>query len=101
MSFKDKMVQFFKFSQDKPFINKYTLAIIAFCIWVSFFDRYNLITQFKLSQNVKKLEQKEANFEALLKQAQEERITITKDIEKYGREKYFFHRENEEVILIQ
>jgi len=85
----------------KSFFNKYYLAIFAFVIWLSFFDRYSFYTQYKLSQNVQQLEDQQAAYEDQLQQALVERKVIERDMEKYGREKYLFHKPNEEVILIK
>ena len=82
-------------------INKYSIAIVSFVVWISFFDRFNLVAQYKLSQSVEELESKKADYEALLSQALVEREVINKDIEKYGREKYLFQKDNEEIILIK
>ena len=54
-----------------------------------------------LSANVRQLEEQNADYEDLLSKALIERETINQDIEKYGREKYYFHKKNEEVILIK
>ena len=88
-------------SFSSSFLNKYTIAIIAFVVWISFFDRYNLITQYKLSASVNELIQDKENYESELKLALEERKAINSDIEKYAREKYLFHKDNEQVIIIK
>ncbi len=93
--------QVVKSTDEVNYLNKYTLVIIAFVIWVSFFDRYSLITQFKLSRNVDKLEERKADYEKQLEEAIVERQTINRDIEKYGREKYYFHKPDEQIILIK
>ncbi len=87
--------------QDKGWVNKYTLTTLVFLVWLAFFDKYNFITQFKLSNNVEKLENQKTDYERMLDEAVVERETINKNIEKYGREKYLFHKENEEIILIK
>lgn len=88
-------------SLDSSFFNKYTIAIIAFLIWISFFDRYNLITQYKLSQTVDELVEERENYKKDLEIVLAERKAINSDIEKYAREKYLFHKDNEQVILIK
>jgi cell division protein FtsB len=87
--------------QDKGWVNKYTLTTLVFFVWLAFFDKYNFITQFKLANNVEKLENQKADYERMLDEAVVERETINQNIEKYGREKYLFHKENEEIILIK
>ena len=91
----------FRSSRNKNYFNKYNIAIFAFVIWLSFFDRYSFVTQYKLIQNVNQLEEKKADYEELLEKALVERQQINNDIEKYGREKYFFHKPDEVVILIK
>jgi len=83
------------------FFNKYALTIVVFVIWLSFFDRYNLINQIKLTNSVNTLQEAKSEYERQLKAALEEREVINHDIEKYAREKYLFHKDNEKVILIK
>lgn len=87
--------------QNNNWVNKYTLTILVFVVWLAFFDKYNLITQFKLSNNVEKLENQKADYVRLLDEAVVERETINNNMEKYGRENYLFHKDNEEIILIK
>jgi len=98
---KEKLIEKLKSVRSKSFFNKYYLAIFAFVIWLTFFDQYSFFTQHKLSQNVKMLEDQKAEYEDQLQKALVERKTIESNIEKYGREKYLFHRPDEEVILIK
>lgn len=97
----EKLIEKLKSVRSKSFFNKYYLAIFAFVIWLSFFDQYSFYTQYKLSQNVNMLEDRKSAYEDQLQKALVERKTIESDIEKYGREKYLFHRLDEEVILIK
>lgn len=81
--------------------DKHVLAIVVFVIWVSFFDRYSVVNQFKLSNNIEQLEQAKLDYEFQLKEALKEREIINSDIEKYAREKFLFHKDNEKVIVIK
>ena len=82
-------------------LNKYTIAIIAFVVWLTFFDKYNVFTQVKLSQTLNELAEKKSFYEMELEKAIEEREIINSDIEKYAREKYLMHKDNEQVIIIE
>ncbi|MBT8231538.1 MAG: septum formation initiator family protein [Saprospiraceae bacterium] len=82
-------------------LNKYALVTAIFIVWVSFFDRYSLINQIKLSNNIEQLQEAKADYERQLEEALKEREIINQDIEKYAREKYLFHKDNEKVILIK
>lgn len=101
MNLKEKLQNSLHSLKSKNYFNKYYIAIFAFVIWLSFFDRFSLITQYKLSQNLQELEDKKADYEELLAKALVERNTINSDIEKYGREKYYFHKPDEKIILIK
>ena len=81
--------------------NKYTAAIFIFCVWIGFVDKYSMINQIKLSKNVHRLEAAKADYEEQLEEAIKERDNINSDIEKYAREKYLFHKDNEQVILVK
>ena len=81
--------------------NKYTAAIFIFCVWIGFVDKYSMINQVKLSKNVKRLEAAKADYEKQLEEAIIERDDINSNIEKYAREKYLFHKDNEQVILVK
>lgn len=82
-------------------INKYSLTVLLFVIWLAFFDKYSLLIQYQLTQNVEELENQKQGYEEQLANAVIERKTINSNIEKYGREKYLFHKEGEEIILIK
>jgi len=98
---KNKVNQLKEKYDESRWLNKYTLTTLIFLVWLAFFDKYNFIAQYKLSDSVEKLENQKSNYERLLEEAIVERNTINKDIEKYGREKYLFHKDNEEIILIK
>ena len=66
-----------------------------------FFDTKNVFVQYKLSNRIEALEQDKkeylVNYENVLK----EKYNLKKDIEKFAREKYFMHKENEEVYILK
>ena len=47
----------------RSLINKYTIAIMLFICWLTFFDRYSLLTQYRLSQTLTALEDEQKNYE--------------------------------------
>lgn len=87
--------------QAKKWLNKYTLAAIAFMVWLSFLDTNSLITQIKLSKTVSTLEKDKQMYQDQLQVALKEKENLEKNKEKYAREKYLFHKDNEEVIIIK
>jgi len=101
MDFRKELESRLKSITINSFLNKYALTVIVFVVWVSFFDRYNLMNQIKLSNSVNTLQEAKAEYEKQLEEALAEREIINQDIEKYAREKYLFHKDNEKVILIK
>ncbi len=83
--------------------NKYTIAILAFFVWMLFFDRNSVISQYKLSST---LNQYEDQKEYYLNQLEKDSISLhilesDKDaLEKFAREKYLMKKDNEDVYLI-
>ncbi len=87
----------------KVFKNKYAVTLIAFTIWLTFFDRNDLISQYKLTMQLKELEDKMVYYKEQLeevKKTQKELFTDQSSIEKFAREKYWMKRDNEDVFII-
>ncbi len=83
--------------------NKYVLTSIAFLVWISFFDRNDLITQYKLKNQLNKLNEEKAFFIEEIKKDSNELIelkTNPKTLEKFGREKYLMKKDNEEIFVV-
>ena len=55
--------------QQSGWFNKYTISLAIFFIWMLFFDKHNLIVQYRLSHNLKKLERQIEQDQALLQEA--------------------------------
>jgi len=81
--------------------NKYFLATLFFLVWVLFFDKHNIFTQQKIRNSVAHLEQEKLDFQHQLEAAKLEREDIDQNEEKYAREKYLMHKDNEEVFIIE
>ena len=83
------------------YINKYTISLACFLIWICFFDRHNLINQYRLQNVITGLESQKNEYQELYKTAKEEKKLLDSDQERYAREKYFMHKDNEEVYIIK
>ncbi|HXU28485.1 MAG TPA: septum formation initiator family protein [Bacteroidia bacterium] len=83
--------------------NKYLLTMVGLVVWLTFFDRNDIFTQYDLRQQVLKLE-KERNYylqEIIANnQAIEELHTNQKSLEKFARETYLMKRDNEDIFVI-
>ena len=82
-------------------INKYTISAFLFFAWLLFFDNHNLITQWQLRKTVNELEQSKEEFDNLLVSARLEKEDLEKNKERYAREKYFMHKADEDVYIIE
>lgn len=83
--------------------NKYFLAVAAFAIWMLFFDRNDILTQYEYRTEVNKLQQ-EKNFytkeTSAVKKDLNELDSNLNTAEKFAREKYFMKKDNEDVFVI-
>jgi len=92
------------FEKLLPYLkNKYVIAVLAFFIWMLFFDRNNVINQVKLIYTLKGLNQQNEYYVQEMKKDSAELIKLRSDsasLEKFAREKYLMKKENEEIFLI-
>lgn len=84
--------------------NKYLLTLIAFVVWMIFFDAKDIITQRERTAELRALQQSKAYFIAEIareKKALQELKSNPAAIEKLAREKYLMKRDNEDLFLVQ
>jgi cell division protein DivIC len=84
--------------------NKYVIASAVFSVWMLFFDRNDLMTQFDRYKKLKELEGSSAYYTRQISDAQlelEKRKTDPAAFERVGREKYYMKRQNEDVFLFE
>ena len=83
--------------------NKYFLALIIFGVWMLFFDKNDMISQYGYSAKVSKLKQEKDFFlqeTASVKKDLNELDSNLGMVEKFAREKYFMKKDNEDVFVI-
>ncbi len=83
--------------------NKYVIAILAFIVWITFFDSNNLIGRVKQAILLHDLgKQKEFYLENISNDSitLHELKTDTAALEKFAREKYLMKKDNEDIFLI-
>ena len=84
--------------------NKYILTLIAFVVWILFFDAKDLLTQRERTNELEKLQESKAYFTSEIekeKKALEELKSNPAAIEKLAREKYLMKKDNEDLFIIQ
>ena len=85
------------------FRNKYFLATAAFAVWMLFFDRNDMLSQYEYSSEVSKLKEEKAFYEKETNQVKKELRELTTNLkmaEKFAREKYFMKKDNEDVFVV-
>ena len=104
LSFTKKRINFVvvkdKFSILK---NKYILTLLVLFIWVAFFDKNDIASQYKLSKQVHQLEEEKEYFINEIGKIKKDLYELTsnpKMLEKFAREKYLMKKDNEEVFVI-
>ncbi len=85
----------------KPLRNRYVLVLAIFLIWMLFVDRRNFIDQWRLARTIQQLERDKRYYKEKIRITQEEKKALENDPERVAREKYFMHRADEEVFIIQ
>lgn len=85
----------------KPLRNKYFLSITVFAAVMIFFDKHDLLTQWKLRGSVKRLENDKSYYEGRIQQARLDQDNINNNKEQFAREKYHMHKSNEDVFIIK
>ena len=84
--------------------NKYLIAGAAFFVWMCFFDRYDLGTQFAYQQEKTKLEGEKVFYESEIERM-EKSISNLKtnpsEIQRIARERYKMKRDNEDIYMVK
>ncbi len=84
------------------YVNRYTLTIVAFMIWISCLDsQYSWIKQYKLTKQLMEMDDEKDTVVEKLAEAKVEYDELMTNKEKYAREKYFLSKPGEEVFIIK
>ncbi|HVV53862.1 MAG TPA: septum formation initiator family protein [Mucilaginibacter sp.] len=85
------------------FRNKYFLVTLAFVVWMLFFDRNDILSQYQYHSQLSKLKQERDFYlkeTAKVHHDLDELTTNKAELEKFAREKYLMKRDNEDVFVI-
>jgi cell division protein DivIC len=86
------------------FKNKYVLAILAFLVWMTFFDDKSIGFMYNNAMKLKELKKSEKNMANSIEETKAELKLLTsnaKSVEKYAREKFYMKKENEELFITE
>lgn len=85
------------------FKNKFFLVTVAFVVWMTFFDKNDLLSQYQYRQEVSKLEQERDFYKAETEKVDKDLTELTSNpqqLEKFAREKYLMRKDNEDVFVV-
>ncbi|MBK1441099.1 septum formation initiator family protein [Parapedobacter sp. ISTM3] len=83
--------------------NKYLLAAAAFMVWMLFFDRHDVTTQYDYYSQLKGLKAEKAFYTAEIERVAKTIHDLNTDpqaLQRIAREKYKMKKENEDVFVI-
>jgi cell division protein FtsB len=83
--------------------NKYILTIIAFGIWMIFFDNNSLRRQRQLNRKIDEIRRMKEYYQQEISRNEEAIYELENNletVEKYAREKYLMKRDSEDVYII-
>jgi len=88
----------------KPIFNKYLIALVAFFVWIMFFDENN-IRQHQQNRHELKLLQEQVAFYKQKIDADKRKLyelqTNDANLEKFAREQFLMKKANEDIFIIE
>jgi cell division protein FtsB len=85
--------------------NKYFIVTAIMVVWISFFDRYNLVRRlFKDGKEYRELKTERDYYQkkiAEVKRDKEELFSNDAKLEKFAREKYYMKKDGEDVFVVE
>ncbi|MDH5598791.1 MAG: septum formation initiator family protein [Cyclobacteriaceae bacterium] len=85
------------------FKNFYFITGFLFLIWMLFIDSTDIISQFKLKNQLNSLEKQKSYYEEqidLIETDYENRVNNPEQLERFAREQYYMKKESEELFVI-
>ncbi len=85
------------------FSHKYFLVSACFLIWMLFFDRNDLLSQYEYRTQLNKFQEEKEFYITQIEQVKKDldELTTNKErLEKFAREKYLMKKDNEDVYVV-
>ena len=84
--------------------NKYSLTLLAFVVWLVFFDHNDLFVQIERTNELKQLENGRDYYTEQIREMKKELSELDNDpasLERAARERYLMKKDNEDVFIIE
>ena len=82
------------------FRNRVFIILFIFVVWMLFFDKANVFTQYRLSRTVTRLQNDKIYYQNQIKEVEAQRLDMENNTEKFARERYFMKTNDEDVFVI-
>ncbi|TXE09931.1 septum formation initiator [Seonamhaeicola algicola] len=94
---------FLKHPFFKPFKNIFILILVAFGIWMLFFDANSLLIHHELNSEINDLEDEKEYYKKEIEKDNKalKELSTDEGLEKFAREEYYMKRDNEEIFIIE
>ena len=82
--------------------NKYAICIIAFVVWLAFFDKNDFYAQYRFRQQLNTLKNDKSYYADELEKSKSdlnELISSHANLEKFAREKYMMKKDDEDIFV--
>ncbi|MCX6247917.1 MAG: hypothetical protein NTW10_09300 [Bacteroidetes bacterium] len=102
LSFVNNKLSVFK-KAFRILVNKYTITILAFAVWMVFFDSSSILNRMRYHEKLNGLKQEKHFFLEEIKKdslLSQKLISDSSEIEKFARENYLMKKEKEDVFLV-
>lgn len=84
-------------------MNKYTITSLIFLVWLTFFDRNNLVEKMQLRSKIATLKKEKAYYQDKIEEDNrkiKELLSSKENLEKFAREQYLMKKPNEDIFVI-
>jgi len=92
------------FKYIKPFVNKYTVVLVLFGLWITVLDENNLLSRFQSDRKIRKLNNDIAYYEKEIEQSTRKKLELQSSdatLEKFAREQYLMKKADEDIFIIE
>ena len=84
-------------------MNKYTITLLIFLVWLAFFDRNSLVGKMQLRGKIATLKKEKAYYQNKIEEdnrKMKELLSNKDNLEKFAREQYLMKYKNEDIFVI-
>ncbi|MDQ3073795.1 MAG: septum formation initiator family protein [Bacteroidota bacterium] len=84
--------------------NKYLLVSLVALTWITFFDRYKLVSRYSDWSELQELKEKEEYYKqeiVKVKKSRNELLNNPETLEKFARERYYMSRDGEDIFIVE